>query len=173
MTFNHCGRELRVGPLIQRCFNSNATHYSPTTCSCWVRAWMLNCQTWFGGIMDTEHRFKLPAGFQLQGESVPSIPHCFRFNYAPRFRITIRLCFSLYSNPRDKLWNQRLSNYNLQVKSSLHTYVFMFYTLRMVLHIFKWSKNKVFHDHMKMIWNPNFSPKSKIILELSQAHSFT
>lgn len=128
MTFNHCGCELRVGPLIQRCFSIVNTLQSHTTCSCWVRAWMLNCRP------DLEESWIQSIGlsylqvFSCKESQCPH-PHIVQGSTVHQgSRITIRLCFSLYSNPRDKLWNRGCQTTAYRSNPACHLCFYVLYT---------------------------------------------
>ena len=116
-----------------------------TTCCCWVHAWMLNCRP------DLEESRIQSIGlsylqvFNCKESQCPH-PHIVQGSTVyPGSRITIRLCFSLYSNPRGKLWNRgcqttayrsnparHLCFYVLYSKNA-HFYFIFFYSSNFIL----------------------------------------
>lgn len=119
-----------------------------TTCGCWVHAWMLNCRP------DLEESSIQSIGLSyLQvfncKESQRPNPHIVQgptVHQVPELPYDYVLVFTAIpeANSGTEVVKLRLTG-----QIQLSTYVFMFYTLRMVLHIFKWSKKQ---KYFMTIW---------------------
>lgn len=112
----------------KRCFSIVSTLQSHTTCSCWVRAWMLNCRPDLEESWIQSMSLSYLQVFQLQGESVPSSPHCSRFNCAPRFQNYHKTMFwSLQQSQRQTL-EQGCQTTTYRSKSACHLCFYVLYT---------------------------------------------